>query len=77
MVQRTETPDALEKAAVEKIKSGEGFVESVEYKNAKPIFRAMTAVPVVMEKCVMCHPHYESAPEGAAIGAIGYSVPIQ
>ncbi|MCA9129408.1 MAG: DUF3365 domain-containing protein [Planctomycetales bacterium] len=70
--------DEFEKQAVAKIKNGEKFVEQVE-KDAegKFVLRAMTPVPVVMAKCVLCHPHYQDVPEGAAIGAISYSVPIR
>jgi hypothetical protein len=39
--------------------------------------RAITPVPVVMQKCVMCHEHYRDAKPGEAIGAISYSVPIE
>jgi len=34
-------------------------------------------VPVVSKKCTMCHPAYEKAKPGEAIGAIGYIVPIE
>jgi|GEM_PF-5876378 len=39
--------------------------------------RALTSVPVVMKKCVMCHEHYADAKEGEAIGAISYTFPIE
>lgn len=68
--------DDFEKRAVEKIKSGESFVESLETQDGKRYFRAMTPVPVVMAKCVMCHPHYKDAKPGEAIGAISYRLPM-
>ena len=45
--------------------------------DGKPQLRAMTAIPVVMEKCVMCHAHYKSVKKGAAIGALTYTLPIK
>ncbi len=69
--------DAFEKKAVEKIKSGESFVEQVEQAGGKQFLRAMTPVPVVMAKCAICHPHYKSVAAGKAIGALSYRVPIQ
>ncbi len=70
--------DDFEKKAVEKIKQGEAFVEAVERRDDGVfVLRAMTPVPVVLEKCVMCHAHYKAVPAGKAIGAISYSVPIK
>ena len=45
--------------------------------DGKPYLRAVTAVPVVMEKCIMCHAHYADAKKGEPIGAISYTVPIE
>ncbi len=70
--------DEFEKQAVKKIKAGDKFVEAVESnKDGKFVLRAMTPVPVVLEKCIMCHEHYRRVPAGQAIGAISYSVPIR
>lgn len=70
--------DTFEKQAVEKIKQGQAFVEAVEQTaEGKYVLRAMTPIPVVMQKCVMCHAHYANVPAGQAIGAISYSVPIR
>jgi hypothetical protein len=67
----------FEKAAVKKIKAGETYVEAVTVVDGKPMLQAATSVPVVMEKCVLCHPNYESVAKGAAIGAITYEFPIE
>lgn len=69
--------DDFEKAAVKALQSGKDYYEQVEVKNGKPHLRAATAVPVVMQKCVMCHPHYKEAKKGEAIGAITYNLPIE
>ena len=68
---------AFEKEAVRKLKAGESFVEKVVEKNGKPYLLAATPVPVVLERCIMCHPHYENAAEGEAIGALTYEMPIR
>ena len=43
----------------------------------RSVLRAITPIPVVMDKCVMCHPHYADAKEGEPIGAISYTVPVE
>jgi hypothetical protein len=30
----------------------------------------------VLKKCIMCHPHYEDAKKGAAVGALTYKLPL-
>ena len=69
--------DEFEKQGVRQLQAGKDYFEEVIEKNGKPYLRAMTAVPVVMQKCVMCHPHYADAKKGAAIGAISYTLPIE
>ena len=69
--------DEFEKSAIAQIKQGKAFVDAVIEKDGKPYLRALTPVPVVMQKCIMCHAHYKNAEKGQAIGAIGYIVPIE
>ena len=70
--------DAFEKEGIKRIKAGADFYDQVVEKDGKHQLRAMTAVPVVMQKCVMCHAHYADAKKkGEAIGAISYTVPIE
>lgn len=69
--------DPFEKTAVKKLKKGAKYYEKIVYKDGKPYLRAMTYVPVVLDKCVLCHPHYKNAKKGAAIGAISYTIPIE
>lgn len=69
--------DAFEKAAVKALKGGKTYVEEVVQIDGKPHLRAATPVPVVMKKCVMCHPHYADVKEGEAIGILSYIVPIK
>ncbi len=69
--------DAFEKEAVKKMKAGDPWYDQVEEKDGKRFLRAATAIPVVMQKCTMCHAHYEDAAEGEAIGLLSYTLPIE
>jgi len=66
----------FEKKAIKEILGGKDYVDEVVKKDGKRYLQAATAIPVVMEKCVMCHEHYGDVPKGKAIGALGYIVPI-
>jgi hypothetical protein len=69
--------DGFERDAVKSLKGGKAYYEQVVQKEGKPYLRAATPIPVVMEKCVICHPHYKQAAKGAAIGALSYTLPIE
>lgn len=68
--------DAFEEAGVKEIKAGKEYYDAVVPKDGKSYLRAMTAVPVVMDKCVMCHENYKKVKKGEPIGAISYSIPL-
>jgi hypothetical protein len=68
--------EGFETEAIEKLLAGESFVEQVVEEDGQRYYLAATVVPVVMEKCVMCHSHYADVPEGQAIGAISYRLRI-
>jgi hypothetical protein len=38
---------------------------------------AATPLPVLLEKCTLCHPHYAETKEGAPIGALSYTIPME
>ena len=69
--------DAFDKAAVKQIKGGEAFVEKVVYQGGKPYLRVATSVPVVLQKCTMCHENYKQAKKGEAVGLLSYTVPVR
>jgi hypothetical protein len=69
--------DDFEKQGVRQLKAGKAYYEEIIEKDGKPFLRAMTPVPVVMQKCILCHAHYADAPKGAAVGAISYTLPIE
>lgn len=69
--------DDFEKEGIKRLKGGAELHEQVVTRDGEPFLRTLTPVPVVMKKCVMCHPHYKDAKEGEPIGAISYTVPIE
>ena len=69
--------DDFEKEAIKQIKGGKPYFDKVVEKDGKRYLRATTIIPVVMDKCVICHDNYKEAKKGEAIGALGYIVPIE
>jgi hypothetical protein len=69
--------DEFEKEGIKQLKQGKPYYEKIVEKNGKPYLRALTPVPVVHKRCVMCHSHYEDAKKGEPIGAISYVLPIE
>jgi hypothetical protein len=69
--------DDFEKAGIARLKAGDAVYEQVVEADGGRQFRALTPLPVVMKKCVMCHAHYADAKENEPIGAISYSVPVE
>jgi len=69
--------DDFEKNAIKSLKAGKAAEEKIVTKNGKNYLRVATAIPVVMEKCTMCHENYKKVPKGQAIGALGYELEIR
>ena len=69
--------DDFERDGIKKLKTGKRIVDEVQVVDGKPQLRALTAVPVVMKKCIMCHEHYADAKKGEPVGAISYTIPIE
>ncbi|MCB9941277.1 MAG: DUF3365 domain-containing protein [Planctomycetaceae bacterium] len=69
--------DDFEREGIKRLKAGDQIYEEIVSKDGKHQLRTLTAVPVVMQKCVMCHAHYADAKKGEPIGAISYIVPIE
>lgn len=66
--------DAFESAAGKRILAGEASHEAVVAENGKQYLRYATPLPVVMEKCVMCHPQWKG--EKGNVGSLMYKVPM-
>jgi hypothetical protein len=69
--------DDFEKEAVKQLKSGKDYYEQVVSADGKRELRAATPIPVVSKKCIMCHPNYADAKEGAPIGVLAYRIPVE
>ena len=74
---RNRPKDDFEKEAVAALKSGKSYFEKVVDVDGTAKLRAATPVPVVSKKCILCHSHYEDAPEGAPIGALSYTLTVE
>lgn len=68
--------EGFEKRAIAKLLAGQPSYDEVVTEEGKQYLLAATAIPVVMDKCVLCHENYKGLPAGKAIGALGYKVPI-
>jgi Protein of unknown function (DUF3365) len=66
--------DDFEKAAVKAMLDGKPLYEKVVEKDGKKMLKSVTPIPVVMEKCVMCHANYEGK---KVIGALGITLEIE
>jgi hypothetical protein len=69
--------DEFEKEAVGQMKAGNAYFDRVEKRDDGRYLRAATALPVVLEKCVMCHDNYKQAKPGQAIGMLSYTLKIE
>jgi hypothetical protein len=69
--------DEFEKTAIAAIKAGKPAPEQTIEKDGKRYLRTATAIPVVMQKCTLCHPAYENAKPGEAIGALSYTIAVE
>jgi hypothetical protein len=69
--------DAFEKQAIKILKQGKASFDKVEKTDEGRVLRAATAVPIVHKKCVLCHENYKKTEEGAAVGALIYTVKLK
>ncbi len=69
--------DDFEKQAIKKLKQGKASFDKVEKTDGGRVLRAATAVPIVSKKCILCHENYKTIAEGAAVGALIYTVKIK
>jgi hypothetical protein len=70
--------DEFEKAAAKALVGGEAYYEQVvKGDNGTRELRAATPVPVVSEKCTICHDNYKDVPAGKAIGLLSYRLKVE
>ena len=66
--------DTFEKKARENLLEGKSSHEEVVTKNGRRFLRVATPVPVVMERCIMCHANFKG--KEVPIGSLSYTVPV-
>jgi hypothetical protein len=69
--------DDFDNEGLKQLKAGKAGHDRVIHRDGKPYLRASTPIPVVMDKCVMCHDNYKNAKKGEPDGALAYTVPIE
>jgi hypothetical protein len=69
--------DDFDKEGIKLLKAGKDYYEQLIQKGDKYYLRAITSVPVVMEKCIMCHDNYATVKKGVPVGALTYTVPVE
>jgi hypothetical protein len=69
-----EPRDDFEQAAAKKLIAGQTPDEEVVKKGSKRYLRVATGIPVVGEKCVICHANYKG--NKGNVGALSYTVPV-
>jgi len=69
--------DRFEKNAVSHLKAGHDYYEQIVEKSGRRYLRAATPVPVVLQKCTMCHEHYKNVKPGQPIGTLSYQIEIK
>lgn len=65
--------DDFEKAAIKAILEGKPSYEQIETRDGKRVLRTVTALPMVMDKCILCHENYR---DKKIVGGLGYVLPI-
>ncbi len=65
----------FEKKAVKALLDGKPIYERIVKEGDKRFLLSATPIPVVMEKCTMCHSSYEDAK--GPIGALGFKIPLE
>ena len=66
----------FEKRAIRQLKTGKPFIDETVIEDQERYLLAATPIPVVMEKCTMCHSNYDLEKKGLVVGALTYRVPI-
>lgn len=65
--------DDFEREAVKQMLAGKTYYERIETKNGKQYLHAATPIPLVMEKCTMCHDNFKGK---KVVGVLGYTLPL-
>jgi len=66
--------DEFERKAIKQMLGGKSYYEEVMTKEGKQYLRAATVIPLVMDKCTLCHENYRGK---KVVGALGYTLPLE
>ena len=69
--------EGFESEAIKQLLAGKNWYEKTIDHEGKRYMQVATPIPVVFEKCIMCHDAYADLPKGKPIGALAYTVPIE
>lgn len=65
--------DEFERTAIKQMLAGKQYYEQVETIEGKRFLRAATVLPMVMEKCTLCHDNFK---DKKVVGALAYTLPL-
>lgn len=65
----------FEKKAVKALKEGKAIYEEIVTEKDQRYLLSATPIPVVMQKCTLCHSNYEGVK--GPIGALGLKLPVE
>ncbi len=65
--------DDFERNAIKALLAGKPAYEEQAMIDGKPYLRAATPLPIVMQKCTLCHDNYK---DQKVVGALGYTLPL-
>jgi hypothetical protein len=66
--------DEFERAAIKQVLAGKDYYEQIDTQDGKRYLRAATVLPMVMEKCAMCHDNFKGK---KVVGALAYKLPLE
>jgi hypothetical protein len=66
--------DEFEKTTMAALVAGKPAPDAVIVRDGKRYLRTLTPIPVVMDKCIVCHENYRG--NKGVIGALGYTLPV-
>lgn len=66
--------DEFERQAIQAVLAEKPGYEQIETRDGKEYLRAATPLPMVMDKCVMCHENYRGK---KTVGALSYTLPLE
>ena len=66
--------DEFERTAIKQVLGGKEYYEEIDTKDGKRYLRAATVLPMVMEKCTLCHDNFKGK---KVVGALAYRLALE